>query len=35
MPEIICVDANFIVHLLSDPPDIISYSNLWRQLHIL
>ena len=31
MPEIICVDANFIGHLLSDPPDVISYSNLWRQ----
>ena len=31
MPEIICVDANFIVRLLSDPPDVISYGNLWRQ----
>ncbi len=31
MPKIICADANFIVRLLSDPPDVISYSNLWRQ----
>ena len=31
MPEVICVDASFSVHLLSDPPDVISYSNLWRQ----
>ena len=31
MPKVICVDANFIVRLLSDPPNAISYSNLWRQ----
>lgn len=31
MPEIICVDANFIVRLLSEPPNAISYNNLWRQ----
>ncbi|MDJ0744584.1 MAG: type II toxin-antitoxin system VapC family toxin [Xenococcaceae cyanobacterium MO_167.B27] len=31
MPEIICVDANFIVRLLSAPPNAISYNNLWRQ----
>jgi predicted nucleic acid-binding protein len=31
MPKIICADANFIVRLLSDPPNAISYSNLWRQ----
>ena len=31
MPKIICVDANFIVRLLSDPPNAVSYSNLWRQ----
>ena len=31
MPKIICADANFIVRLLSDPPDVISYGNLWRQ----
>jgi predicted nucleic acid-binding protein len=31
MSKIICADANFIVRLLSDPPDVISYGNLWRQ----
>ncbi len=31
MPKVICVDANFIVRLLSDPPNALSYSNLWRQ----
>jgi predicted nucleic acid-binding protein len=31
MPKIISADANFIVRLLSDPPNAISYSNLWRQ----
>jgi predicted nucleic acid-binding protein len=31
MSKIICTDANFIVRLLSDPPNAISYSNLWRQ----
>lgn len=31
MPKVICVDANFIVRLLSDPPNVVSYSNLWRQ----
>ena len=31
MPKVVCVDANFIVRLLSDPPNAISYSNLWRQ----
>ncbi len=31
MSKIICVDANFIVRLLSAPPDVISYGNLWRQ----
>ncbi|BAZ45402.1 hypothetical protein NIES4102_24240 [Chondrocystis sp. NIES-4102] len=31
MLKIICADANFIVRLLSDPPNATSYSNLWRQ----
>lgn len=31
MPKIICADANFVVRLLSAPPDASSYSNLWRQ----
>lgn len=31
MSKIICVDANFIVRLLSAPPNVISYNNLWRQ----
>ena len=31
MPKVICVDANFIVRLLSDPPNAVSYNNLWRQ----
>ncbi|MEM6614593.1 MAG: type II toxin-antitoxin system VapC family toxin [Cyanobacteria bacterium P01_C01_bin.72] len=31
MPKVICVDANFIVRLLSDPPNALSCNNLWRQ----
>lgn len=29
--KVICVDANFIVRLLSDTPNATSYVNLWRQ----
>lgn len=31
MPQTICVDANFIIRLLADPPKTTSYNNLWRQ----